>query len=533
MSSDAASTSHSRSEGRHHPHHHEKLLSQVAEWLQAEKAKRAARKSKKRTSKECEPTISTEAHGSTTTRPRTSSQSSDSSGISLERLQRILEDNMSSFGHDKLPSTSPSLKSKRTSMHPGAMSPSLTPRKPPHTGVRRRSSAKKPSMSGLQSSDTEFGQDGEGVVNSCDAILDNSKTLSYGGGNAESSSDTPTLRTGKREGKERKAWLSFKTEILKITHTLHLKHWRKVPLECGGDLEVNRLSGALTNAVYVVFPPATIPQTDPQSRYKRPAKLLLRVYGPQVEHLIDRENELGILRRLARKSIGPKLLGTFQNGRFEQYFESTTLTAEDLRDERTSKQIAKRMRELHDGIDLLDQEVTDGPFVWRNWDKWVERCQEVITYLDEEIRSGNKGKGETWRERGLVCGVEWPIFKATIDKYRKWLEKSYGPGGINRRLVFAHNDVCTFVLIDLNLQLTAHRHNTAISSASFPRPNLVASRRRFSSLKTPTDSWSSSTLNMHLPTPLDSSSQTISQSGATTTTMLPNPGHATQIDTRL
>jgi choline kinase len=302
-------------------------------------------------------------------------------------------------------------------------------------------------MSGFHSSDTEFGQDGEGVVNSCDAVLDNSKTMSYGGGNTESSSDTPILRTGKREEKERKAWLSFKNEILKITHTLHLKHWRKIPLECGADIEVKRLSGALTNAVYVVFPPATIPQKDPSRHYKRPPKLLLRVYGPQVEHLIDRENELGILRRLARKSIGPKLLGTFQNGRFEQYFESTTLTAEDLRVERTSKQIAKRMRELHDGIDLLDKEVTDGPFVWRNWDKWVERCEEVINYLDREIKSGNKGKGETWRERGLVCGVEWPVFKAAIDKYRKWLDKYYGPGGVNRRLVFAHNDVRTLTYL--------------------------------------------------------------------------------------
>ena len=444
ISSDAASTSHSRHEGRHH-HHHDKLLSQVAEWLQAEKAKRAARKSHKKSSKEHELANVTEgADGTAASRPRTWSQSSDSSTISLDRLQRILEDNMSSFAPDKLSATSPSLKPRRPSMHPGAMSPSLIPRRPSHSGVRRRSSVKRLSLSGFQSSDTEFGQDGEGVVNSCDAVLDNSKTMSYCGGNAESSTDIPTLRTGKREEKERKAWLSFKNEILKITHTLHLKHWRKVPLECGADIEVKRLSGALTNAVYVVFPPATIPQQDSTHPYKRPQKLLLRVYGPQVEHLIDRENELGILRRLARKSIGPKLLGTFQNGRFEQYFESTTLTAEDLRVERTSKQIAKRMRELHDGIDLLDKEVTDGPFVWRNWDKWVARCEEVINYLDKEIESGKQGKLESWRDRGLVCGVEWPLFKAAIDKYRLWLDKYYGPGGVNRRLVFAHNDVRFF-----------------------------------------------------------------------------------------
>ncbi|KAG0651795.1 Choline kinase [Hyphodiscus hymeniophilus] len=447
-SSDAVGNLHgSRAdEGKHHkqhPHSHDKLLSQVAEWLQSEKAKRAARKSNKRSSTAQKPILTEEADGNTTLRPRTSSHSSNASTLSLERLQSILEDNMSSFGHETLPITSTSPKAKRPSINPGAMSPSLLPRRSSQGRPGRRSSVKRPT-SGLISSDTEFGQDGEGVVNSCDAVLDNSKTMSYGGGAAESSSssETTTLRTSKREEKERTAWLSFKTEILKITHTLELKHWRKIPLECGGDIEVKRLSGALTNAVYVVSPPPEIPAplVDPNRTYRLPRKLLLRVYGPQVEHLIDRENELGILRRLARKKIGPRLLGTFENGRFEEYFESTTLTAEDLRVEATSKQIAKRMRELHEGIDLLEREVEEGPFVWLNWDKWVDRCEEVISYLDKQILSGKKGR-ELWRERGLVCGVEWPTFKAAIDRYRRWLDQYYATrGGVNSRLVFAHND---------------------------------------------------------------------------------------------
>ena len=117
------------------------------------------------------------------------------------------------------------------------------------------------------------------------------------------------------------------------------------------------------------------------------------------------------------------------------------MTADDLRVEDTSKQIAKRMRELHEGIDLLEKEREEGPFVWRNWDKWVDRCEEVITYLDEEILAGKSGKGEQWRSRGFVCGVPWPQFKAAIDKYRKWLNGHYRKGGVNAQLVFAHNDV--------------------------------------------------------------------------------------------
>ncbi len=298
----------------------------------------------------------------------------------------------------------------------------------------------------MVSSDTEY-QDGDVVVPSCDVVLDNSKTMSYSGGISESSNETITLSGSKRIEKEKKAWRTFKNEILKLAHTLRLKGWRRVPLEMGADIEVERLSGALTNAVYVVSPPRDLPLTTTGSNPKPhapkpPPKLLLRIYGPQVEHLIDRENELGILRRLARKKIGPRLLGTFKNGRFEEFFNAQTLKAADLRVEGTSKQIAKRMRELHDGIELLERERDEGPFVFRNWDKWVDHCQAVITYLDKEILSGSKGNGESWRSRGFVCGVEWPQFKAAIDKYRKWIEEYYGRSGVNRHLVFAHNDVC-------------------------------------------------------------------------------------------
>ena len=454
-----ASSTPKHHEGKHHHHkhhaqpHHEKLIAQVAEWLQAEKAKRAARKSKKRGKGQRE---ETQDEIKPAMRPRTSSQSSDSSAVSLEKLQRILEDNMGSFGLDRLPISSPTLGPRRSS----------------HLPMRRRSSARK--LGSLVSSDTEY-QDGDVIVPSCDVILDNSKTLSYSGGVTESSGETVTLSTSKRAEKERKAWLSFKSEIVRLAHTLRLKGWRRVPLERGGDIEVERLSGALTNAVYVVSPPKNLDlqpngtDTPHKTHHLRPPpKLLLRVYGPQVEHLIDRENELSILRRLARKKIGPRMLGTFTNGRFEEFFNAQTLTAADLRVEDTFKQIAKRMRELHDGMELLEKEREEGPFVWMNWDKWVDRCEEVISDLDKKVLTGQKVRGELWMQRGLVCGVEWPLFKATIDKYRKWLDEYYGKGGINTHLVFAHNDVCSTVFSFFNRICTdtSCRLNMATSSGS-------------------------------------------------------------------
>ncbi|PKY09190.1 putative choline kinase [Aspergillus campestris IBT 28561] len=307
---------------------------------------------------------------------------------------------------------------------------------------RRRKGLRRGSVSDSDCTDVEA------APPAVDAVLDNSKTLAYTGGGAEEEDGEDGELS--RKASDREAWMVFKSEILRITQTLRLRGWRKLPADLAGDIEVVRLSGALTNAVYVVNPPQNIPPPKAEDGSytlvpaKRPAKLLLRIYGPQVDHLIDREKELQILRRLGRKNIGPKVLGTFKNGRFEEYFEARTLTPPDLRDPATMVQIAKRMRELHEGVELLEDEREGGPMVFKNWDKWVDRCEQVINWLDKEIRSRHneaKSASEPWRRRGFVCGVPWTTFRKAVDNYRQWLVTSCGGGTeIEQNLVFAHND---------------------------------------------------------------------------------------------
>lgn len=172
---------------------------------------------------------------------------------------------------------------------------------------------------------------------------------------------------------------------------------------------------------------------------------MLRIYGPQVEHLIDREKELGILRRLGKQNIGPKVLGTFNNGRFEQFFEARPLTLREMRSADMSKNIAKRMRELHDGIELLTEERRAGPNVWHNWDKWLDRLGKVATWLDSQLASPDNERlsvQNSWRRRGYVFGAPWPQFKEALQRYREFVNTcSGGDGEIKRRLIFAHNDV--------------------------------------------------------------------------------------------
>jgi choline kinase len=158
--------------------------------------------------------------------------------------------------------------------------------------------------------------------------------------------------------------------------------------------------------------------------------------------LIDRDGELQILRRLGKKNIGPRVLGTFKNGRFEEFFNAHPLTPQELRNPQTSRQIAKRMRELHDGVELQENERLGGPAVFRNWDKWVDRCEQVISWLDKEIFMDRQDRSEPWRKRGLICGVPWATFRKAVENYRIWLfDHLGGIKEVKRQLIFAHNDV--------------------------------------------------------------------------------------------
>lgn len=405
-------------EGEDESHHVEALVEQVSSWIKEKREKRHRRKAAR---KPAESEIDSQhVHES---KQRRGSDASDDS-IDLDKLERIIKHNL-------------------TLRRPSARRLSSTPRSRPSL---RKLLRKQSSASEVDPSDVEC------HVPSCDAILDNSKTLAYTGG-ASDVSDESEGEDLKQIGslRDHDAWAKFKFEIVRLAHTLRLKGWKKVPLEMSSAIEVQRLSGALTNAVYVVSPPKDLPlQKEDESGNivsysKPPPNLLLRVYGPNVEHLIDRESELAVLRRLARKRIGPRLLGCFQNGRFEEYLHAKPLVPEDLRDPSTSRQIAKRMRELHEGIELLDQERIDGAFVWRNWDKWLSRVEQIVTWMDDQIKAlepGTKPTGaRAWMRRGYICGVPWQQFKEVVDKYRSWLTSQYGgTKGLQEQLVFAHND---------------------------------------------------------------------------------------------
>jgi choline kinase len=200
------------------------LFHQVYEWLHHEKTRRQNRKARK--SEAVSNATSDSAEDGPIERPNSNPSEST---FSLDKLEKILLQYATNRPNSAIGSNASVKRQSRRR----------------HKGLQRGSA-----------SDSEA-TDVEAPVPGVEAHLDNSKTLAYTGG-AAVEEDTDA-NANVKAAKDREGWMIFKTEIVRIVHTLQLKGWRKVPADLACDIEVVRLSGALTNAVYVVAPPKNLP----------------------------------------------------------------------------------------------------------------------------------------------------------------------------------------------------------------------------------------------------------------------------------
>ncbi len=112
------------------------------------------------------------------------------------------------------------------------------------------------------------------------------------------------------------------------------------------QVQLTRLSGAMTNCVYIVKTPA-LSKLIPNSTETKSRRVLLRIYGVGVDRFVHRERELVWMCRLSSMKVGPRLIGCFGNGRFEEFVDSTTLNRTEMRDATFSRMIAHELIRFH------------------------------------------------------------------------------------------------------------------------------------------------------------------------------------------
>jgi len=214
----------------------------------------------------------------------------------------------------------------------------------------------------------------------------------------------------------------FASQLLEILRQLRVRVWCTAQIS-PKEVDIHRVSGALTNAVFFV------------SCHSLPTAqtLLLRVYGPSSGSLISRTRELHVLHMLSsRYQIGPQVYGTFDNGRIEEYFDALTLTPSDIRDPQISQWIGARMADLHSVniADVLDDtaEDVDGDTynfgITANIKAWLRPAKEVLDL---------PGISDTLRNE-----FDLPRFKEEWQRYLVWAIERQRTFGTRR--VFAHND---------------------------------------------------------------------------------------------
>ncbi|KAF8489586.1 kinase-like domain-containing protein [Gautieria morchelliformis] len=226
------------------------------------------------------------------------------------------------------------------------------------------------------------------------------------------------------------------------------------PLPAAAGLQIEKVSGSLTNAVFFISwrgGGRTVPT------------VLLRIYGPSSSTLISRRRELSTLHVLSTVyGIGPRIYGTFVNGRVEEYFESAALTSASVRGGEVSRWVGRRMAELH-CVDLGvvwgagDDGVLES--VRRNVGSWLGPAREVLA-----LARGRDGRAD---------GLDLTRFEEEWGRYWEWLEEWEAAHGRSER-VFAHNDTQYGNLLRLTGRAEAGHETIIVVDFEYAGPNALA-----------------------------------------------------------
>lgn len=159
--------------------------------------------------------------------------------------------------------------------------------------------------------------------------------------------------------------------------------------------------------------------------------------------------------------LGPRIEGTFGNGRVEQFFPSHALTPSHLRDPECSLLIARRMRELHSvDLDALGFEDRSEPTVWQRLREWIPLATKAAGAL-EAVPAGREFLQKFGLDR---LGEE-------IEAYIRFVNAQEGKG---KARVFCHNDTQYGNILELEKSLPAgapKHHQLIVIDFEYAAPN--------------------------------------------------------------
>lgn len=202
--------------------------------------------------------------------------------------------------------------------------------------------------------------------------------------------------------------------------------WRD--LESHDEIAITRLCGGMTNMLFrcALTNGKNGNLETEQDDNDGPREVLLRLYGQSHG---DTEIELEIFKRLAGERLGPSLLSSFTEGRFEQYLPSNPLSWSEMTDLSISNVVARKIALIHKlNIKCLDREPTWLMEKYNHDYAYIERIRKQqipLTFRPDTLES-------TKRIAENLLKID---FKAEIEYLDAIFRRS------NSELVVSHNDL--------------------------------------------------------------------------------------------
>ncbi|EKX72079.1 choline/ethanolamine kinase, putative [Theileria equi strain WA] len=184
-----------------------------------------------------------------------------------------------------------------------------------------------------------------------------------------------------------------------------------------GDLQVHKITSAMTNRVYKVQ--VIEPRKDSLGAHK----VLLRLVYPDelVSFDLDHQNE--VLELLSSYEFSPRLVAAFPGGRIEQWLDGYILCTGSLQNISLLTSIATILGNFHRIVSMVAKESwSRRPIVERTVERWLPHVKVAV------------------QQRGLDVDVD-KLYRA-FDIYQKVIAKHAETSqSFSNKVVFCHNDL--------------------------------------------------------------------------------------------
>ena len=140
------------------------------------------------------------------------------------------------------------------------------------------------------------------------------------------------------------------------------------------NVKINQMKNALSNKVYLL-------EADGNTASDAPKHALLRIYGRNMDSIVEKEKEVELSVLLSRNSIGPKIYCLFPTGRLEEYIESDILDANSMRTNVNLQKVAVKMAAFHRWNPISNKKESASGELWERIDTWFDKAIKIIPSL--------------------------------------------------------------------------------------------------------------------------------------------------------